>query len=141
MPSFPRAPVLELGRQLAGLKSAYPNGAGTLNQRVLRWSVQIRPTPLSREYLVKIEMRQGARPRVFVPDPCLAELAQGRKIPHLYQQRPAELCLYRPAYGEWAPSRDLARTVIPWAGLWLYYFEDWLIDDEWRGGGEHPRSK
>jgi hypothetical protein len=29
-------------------------------------------------------------------------------------------------------------TIVPWAILWLFYFEEWLSSDEWKGGGEHP---
>jgi hypothetical protein len=29
-------------------------------------------------------------------------------------------------------------TIVPWAILWLFYFEEWLWSDEWKGGGEHP---
>jgi hypothetical protein len=35
----------------------------------------------------------------------------------------------------------LANTILPWACLWLFYFEDWLITSQWKGGGEHPASK
>jgi hypothetical protein len=27
---------------------------------------------------------------------------------------------------------------VPWAYLWLFYFEHWLATDEWQGGGKHP---
>ena len=30
------------------------------------------------------------------------------------------------------------QTVVPWTSLWLFYFEDWLASNEWKGGGEHP---
>jgi hypothetical protein len=32
----------------------------------------------------------------------------------------------------------LDQTVVPWTSLWLFYFEDWLASNEWKGGGEHP---
>jgi hypothetical protein len=32
----------------------------------------------------------------------------------------------------------LDRTIVPWAVLWLYFFEEWLRSGEWLGGGEHP---
>lgn len=138
MRRFPEVPPLNLGQQLTGLKVAYPNGDGTITRRVLQWDGELTPTPISRTYRVDVEMRQGQPPKVFVRTPCLLDIAEGRRIPHLYQQKPAELCLYRPGYGQWTPSESLARTIIPWAGLWLYYFEDWMIHGEWRGGGEHP---
>jgi hypothetical protein len=33
------------------------------------------------------------------------------------------------------------QTFVPWTALWLFYFEDWLTTNEWRGGGEHPPQK
>ena len=30
----------------------------------------------------------------------------------------------------------LDQTVVPWTSLWLFYFEDWLSSDEWKGGGD-----
>ena len=30
------------------------------------------------------------------------------------------------------------QTIVPWTALWLFYFEEWLFSDEWKGGGEHP---
>ena len=24
--------------------------------------------------------------------------------------------------------------------LWLFYFEEWLASDDWKGGGMHPRD-
>jgi len=35
----------------------------------------------------------------------------------------------------------IAKTIIPWTSLWLYFFGDWLITGEWNGGGEHPKLK
>ena len=32
----------------------------------------------------------------------------------------------------------LDETVVPWAALWLFYFEEWLVSDKWKGGGAHP---
>ena len=34
----------------------------------------------------------------------------------------------------------LVDTIVPWSILWLFYFEDWLETDEWKGGGMHPDS-
>ncbi len=32
----------------------------------------------------------------------------------------------------------LDQTIVPWTALWLFYFEEWLESNEWKGGGEHP---
>jgi hypothetical protein len=71
-------------------------------------------------------------------DPDLVRLADGRKLPHVYSEDPVELCLFRPRYFEWDESVPLDRTIVPWIYLWLFYFEEWLISDQWKGGGEHP---
>jgi hypothetical protein len=77
-------------------------------------------------------------PRVFVEDPDLLALADGRRLPHVYEQRPPRLCLYLPDTGEWTPAMRLDQSIVPWAVLWLFYFEEWLVSDEWKGGGVHP---
>jgi len=59
---------------------------------------------------------------VFVDDPDLTIIAAGRRLPHVYEQKTSRLCLYLPRAHEWANC----------------YFEEWLISDEWKGGGEHP---
>jgi hypothetical protein len=77
-------------------------------------------------------------PRVFVDDPDLLALADGRRLPHVYEQQPPRLCLYVPETGEWTPAMRLDQSIVPWAMLWLFYFEEWLVSDEWKGGGVHP---
>ena len=29
----------------------------------------------------------------------------------------------------------LAKTTVPWASRWLYYYELWLVTGKWLGGG------
>ena len=65
-------------------------------------------------------------------------LAGGRRIPHLYQQKPPRLCLYLPRTYEWQSWMRLDQTIVPWTALWLFYFEEWLASDDWKGGGMHP---
>ena len=68
----------------------------------------------------------------------LIELAGDRRLPHVYQQNPPLLCVYRPTKGEWTSRMRLDQTIVPWTSLWLFYFEEWLASNEWKGGGEHP---
>jgi hypothetical protein len=86
---------------------------------------------------MRIEFRTSEQPEVYVDQPDLVALADGRKIPHLYSQSPVWLCLHRPTKGEWRPHLLVDRTIVPWATVWLFYFEEWLASDEWKGGGEH----
>jgi hypothetical protein len=112
-------------------------GQGTLAATGLTWTYSVRPTPLSREYEICITFRQGESPKVFVVSPSLAELAAGRKIPHIYHD-PLRLCLYLPGSDEWEGHMRIDKTFVPWTATWLYYFEEWLESDDWKGGGEHP---
>lgn len=105
----------------------------------MSWTTQLRPTPLSRAYRVRLHYRDGKAPETFIDDPHLPSLAPERALPHVYSERPTKLCLYLPGTGEWTPHLYLADTILPWTLLWLYYFELWLRTDEWHGGGEHPR--
>lgn len=107
----------------------------------LIWRQPLKPTPISRRYDLRILLGPSSTPKVFVENPCLRDLAGGRSLPHVYQQNPARLCLFQPDYREWAASMFLSETILPWASLWLFFFEDWLITDEWKGGGEHPKEK
>ena len=67
-------------------------------------------------------------------------LAGGWRIPHLCQQKPPRLCLYLPRTYEWQSWMRLDQTIAPWTALWLFYFEEWLASDDWKGGGMHPET-
>lgn len=112
-------------------------GTGRLNATGLIWDYRDRPTPLTREYSMRITFQRGETPLVFVVDPDLAALASGRSLPHVYHD-PLRLCLTLPGTREWTGAMRIDQTFVPWATMWLYYFEDWLISDEWKGGGKHP---
>lgn len=77
-------------------------------------------------------------PKVFVLKPEL-EADETGLIPHTYPEK--RLCLYHPAKHEWSQQMYVAKTIIPWASLWLVYYEFWQMTGEWLGGGEHPRLR
>ena len=113
-------------------------GDGELGNRQLVWRYEAQATPLSRVYKIEIRLREGTGyPEVLVKDPNLQELAGKREIPHVYRN-PLRLCLYLPRKRQWHGGLRLDQTIVPWTALWLYYFEEWLSSDEWKGGGEHP---
>jgi hypothetical protein len=129
---------LNTAQQLASLYRLYPRGKGWIRHPILTWEDQLRPTPLSRTYSAAVKYQPGSAPRAYVVNPSLLELADGRHVPHLYSQAEQRLCLYLPNAGGWNPSKFISETIIPWALLWLFYFEEWLLSDEWKGGGVHP---
>lgn len=116
-------------------------GSGSLRRERLIWRFQAAPTSFSRKYSLRVDYQQHDVPRVFVEEPDLHVLADGRRLPHVYQQRLPRLCLYLPGTGEWTPAMRLDHTIVPWAFLWLFYFEEWLVTDEWKGGGVHLGDK
>lgn len=114
-------------------------GTGRLHATGLIWDYRDRPTPLSREYSMRVTFRRGETPDVFVLTPDLSDLAGDRPLPHVYRD-PLRLCLTLPGTREWAGMMRIDQTFVPWATTWLYYFEEWLASDEWKGGGEHPHE-
>jgi hypothetical protein len=122
-------------------KSPICPGRGSLRKGHLVWEFDAQPTPLSRTYRLRITYQQNDIPQVLVVNPDLTILAEGRHLPHVYQQKPTRLCLYLPGAAEWLPMMQIADTIVPWAILWLFYFEDWLLSDDWKGGGVHPEVR
>jgi hypothetical protein len=116
-------------------------GKGELRAGRLTWRYRTSPSALSRDYDLRIEFRQGDTPDAFVDGPDLRALADGRRIPHVYKQCPLRLCLYLPKTYEWQPWMRIDQTLVPWAALWLFYFEEWLVSHDWKGGGIHPGDR
>lgn len=103
----PRGPKpLTAAQQLLHLRSN-PTFAGEsrIRQGRLTWRGCLRPTPLSRAYDLRLDYHIGRSPQVIVEGPNLRALAEGRRLPHVYEQDPARLCLYLPSTGEWRPER------------------------------------
>ncbi|MBO3272021.1 hypothetical protein [Hymenobacter defluvii] len=127
---------LTLAQQLGSLRQDWPEGQGQLTKHGLSWLIPLQPTPLSRIYVIRLTYSAlGQWPHVHVVSPSLRALAGTRKIPHLYCQRTIQLCLFAPWLREWKPQQRISRTLVLWAKTWLYYFEDWLVTDDWQGGG------
>jgi hypothetical protein len=136
---FDRRRALTAAQQYLNLRNnSICAGNGEIRAGRFTWRYETSPSPLSRHYDVRIEFRQGDRPKVFVDRPDLKSLAGDRLIPHVYEQSPPRLCLYLPRAYEWQPWMRIDQTLAPWATLWLFYFEEWLASNEWKGGGEHP---
>ncbi|MCH9269911.1 hypothetical protein [Pantoea ananatis] len=141
---------LTLVEQYHGLRARFPNARCYITGRnkKLVWEGAISPSPFSREYIIRLEYSPPSAPDCYVSSPNLKELSQGRKLPHTYvtpeNSKLTQLCLYLPKkinpenHSEWRPQLLLSETVIPWASLWLFYFEQWLFSGKWEGGGAHP---
>lgn len=131
--------VLTVAQQFLALRSnPLCAGYGELRRERLVWRFDVRPSSLSRTYGACLELTQDSPPRAYIETPDLHELAGGRKLPHVYSDHPPQLCLYLPGAFEWNRGHRLDLTTVPWTALWLFYFEEWLWSDDWKGGGMHP---
>ncbi len=123
-----------LRRYPAG-KIAYKKG----NLLVWRWDVK--PSPLSSFYTIKMVYRLGSLPKVYVISPMPLTLAKGKtSLPHVYSTEEQQICLFyndEDNGREWGPDRIIANTIVPWIAEWLYFYEIWLYTGVWTGGGIH----
>lgn len=128
--------VLGLGEQLAFLRLHWPEFRSQIRHGRLVSVGDLQPSELSRTYTIEVSQRGGQTPEVRVRAPVLRSRIDEPRIPHMYEQE--RLCLYLPGSGEWKPDVPIAVTFIPWASMWLYFYEVWHATGVWLGGGVHP---
>lgn len=122
-------------QQYAGLKRSFPDAVMDSDMKsYLSWEETLRSSPLGEQYRIKITYRIGESPNVFVIDPQKLELASGEnRLPHVYDHEKQHLCLYLAP--EWTSFKSIVNTIVPWTIEWLYHYELWTIDGQWKGGG------
>ncbi|MDQ1068804.1 hypothetical protein [Streptomyces canus] len=125
----PRA--INLGLQLASIKTVLPEAQGTVRGGELVCTVPLQPTPASRCYTVRVAYRHRRRPRVTVTDPPLTLHPRATALPHVYPD--GDLCLHLP--GEWKEHMLLSHTILPWASEWLLHYELWRVTGRWAASG------
>lgn len=126
---------LDLPVQHYSMTVSFPNFSYAKKNNVGEWIGVLQPTPLSEKYTIKIRYSLNDSPKVWVLSPILTP-RDGVPIPHTYGEN--RLCLYLPGAGEWSSDMLIAKTIVPWTSLWLYYYEMWHATGEWLGGGVHP---
>jgi len=104
--------------------------------------LEIQPTAISEKYNLMIIYEQNRWIQVFVIDKKLKIAANRSKLPHVYNSKKQQLCLFSPSKKEWNGFNYIVDTIIPWASEWLYYYELWLPEGRWYGGGhnEYPNE-
>lgn len=128
----------EIQNQISYLKKQYKYVEYKYNYKKKQFNIimELKPTDDSLVYTVELVCIVGKKTvDVFVKNPNLEEIADGKKIPHRYSNK--SLCLFYPYYNEWKYNDIWADTIVPWSCLWLYYFELWVATGEWLGGGKH----
>lgn len=142
---------LTIAQQYQALRTSVPYERLiiTNRDRTLLWEGWLQPSLFSRRYKVTIRYSLSIPPICVVTEPDLYALAGTRSIPHIYRPDKhisgTRLCLFLPSsqtdnkLSEWRSQQKISETLIPWASLWLFYFEQWLHTGHWEGGGKHPR--
>ncbi len=126
-----------IAEQIASIKSKFPQfETHFISYAGLKVTGVLQPTSRSRQYSFVLKYNLNSSPKIKITSPKLQKNSKGEDIPHLYSGE--NLCLYQPKYCEFQGTDFLCDTIIPWTSLWLYYYEIWLLTDEWLGGGEHP---
>jgi len=129
-----RAPTeRSVAQQAFALSARHPGARVGLHTGALSCTLKLTPSKISRTYAVRIEYRLGQHPRVLVLSPEL-DGRLGESLPHVFSGD--ALCLCRD--GEWSGRMLIADTIVPWASEWLFFYELWIPDGQWHGGGEWP---
>lgn len=136
-PPRPRAPTLI--QQQTALRQRHPyletriDGVAVVAEGVMR------PTPLSREYRIRIRYALGTFPRAEVLDPTPARRHPDQVVPHTNGADHVP-CLFTPQSRDWTRDRYLADSVVPWLAEWLIFYEGWRATGKWYGGGTLPEA-
>lgn len=122
--------------QLNFLKSTYQGSEGNVSCNTLTWHCNIQPLSICDTYRLKITYKKGFYPKTYITSPKPLPLAKGAKsLPHTYDTKRQQLCLFYPGYYEWDSSMRIDETIVHWAAQWIVYYESWGMTGEWQGGG------
>jgi hypothetical protein len=125
---------LDGSQQGAMLTAVFPSFRQIARGNPFVWVGKLQPGDMTATYTVRISYSPGQRPLVDVLDPKLVPREEGGSVPHTF--RPGRICLH--LSNEWDSTMYLHKTIVPWASLWLYYYEMWHATGEWLGGGHEP---
>jgi hypothetical protein len=130
--------------QLSAIRKAFPDtlvlSKGWNNFEI---ELNLQPSPLSETYRIKLVYDKNLIIKVYVIGKTLKIAPNRNKLPHVYSSKEQQLCLYSPSKKEWKSTKYIVNSIIPWASEWLFYYELWLPNGEWYGGGhnEYPNEK
>ena len=97
--------------------------------------ITLKPTTWSKSYDVKIVFERYGRVDVYVINETLQVARNRKKLPHVYSHSEQRLCLYSVSKEEWNREKLIVSTIIPWTSDWLFYYELWVPNGKWLGGG------
>ena len=123
----PRPVGLRRQMQRAAMRSRYPALTASRERGAAVFSGALEPWGGGAAYDVAVRVFDWADPEVRVVRPAIRPGA-----PHVYDDD-GLLCLYHPRRRPWRLDDLAALTVVPWAQLWLYFYEAWLETGVWWG--------
>lgn len=77
------------------------------------------------KYNIRIEYAKTLPPKIFIDDPSI------KKMKHMYKDR--SLCLYHWSKFKWGDDKSIAKTLVPWTYMWIYFYGQWLKTGKWFG--------
>lgn len=116
--------------QAFALRQVMPDARVRIRNGVLTWIGKVQPGPECSTYELQIVHRPRRLPTARVLSAALKPNDDGL-LPHVYDD--GALCLHDEE--EWRSNMLLARTILPWASEWLFYYELWLASGTWYGDG------
>lgn len=128
---------LSIKQQLNRILSGFPNAKiESKSNKECSIIIKLQPSIVSKKYDVRIVFTK-LKVSVYIINEKLKTASNRDKLPHVFSHKEQKLCLYEFDENKWTPNQSIASTIIPWASEWLYYYEFWLIDGEWHGGGHN----
>lgn len=121
--------------QAFNLRQMFPHSDLKVKRNIMTWIADLKPSPLSDTYTVRLQYKLEEKPKIHVLQPKLIQ-PLGKRLPHTYSGN--RLCLYYPPAKEWNGDMLLCETIIPWISEWLLNYEIWITTGIWCGGGLHP---
>lgn len=130
--------VISPRSQFERIKQTFPNVQVLSNQNnSFEVDLKLQPSVFSKIYDVKICYHKINGTSIYIIDEKLKIASNRKKLPHVYSHEKQEICLFSYGNKEWTREKSISSTIIPWASEWLYYYELWLIDGQWLGGGHN----
>lgn len=124
--------LLPLLAQEKTILKYFPESKTAIVGKKLIWKGYLQPTPFSKKYEIKINYEAG-KISIYVLNPKLDICEGQKKLPHIYNAKKQQLCLF---FKEWNGGMFIIDTIIPWTSEWLYFYEIWLVNGGiWLGGG------
>lgn len=136
MPIFLPKSCPDIGIQILAMKQIFPSLKYYRNCNVSYWQGELGTSNSGKYanlYQVKIIYKYKKSPKVFIISPAIHQDA-----PHRYPD--GSLCLHYPKDRDWKYNSIIAKTIVPWACEWFYFYEAWQEYGVWYAD-EVPHEK